>query len=150
MASDGPSTRNEQRRAVKRLRRQLRARQRTQAGGEINPLAMAPSAQRAEEAGQANPWRWNSGRLTFFNRRPGSRHDSPVVLFTPLATETLPAAFVSKMISDPPGTVSGAVYRNDGTIVPEFLAYDELTQHRRLRRQSARARTGADRGCRMD
>lgn len=134
MASDGPSTRIAQRRAVKRLRRQLRARQRTQAGGEINPLAMAPSAQRAEEAGRANHWRWSSGRLTFFNRRPGSHHHSPVVQFTPLATETLPAAFVSKMISDPPGTVSGAVYRNDGTIVPEFLAYDELMQHRRLRR----------------
>ena len=132
MASDGPSTRNEQRQAVKRLRRQLRARQR--ADGEINPLAMAPLALRAEEAGQARPWRWSSGRLTFFNRKPGSRHDSPVVQLTPLATETLPAAFVSRMISDPPGTVSGAVYRNDGKIVPEFLAYDELTQHRRLRR----------------
>lgn len=139
MESDGSSTRDERRRARKRLRRQVRVRERALADNQIDPPASAPPALRVEEAGRSKHWRWSSGRLTFFNRKPRTRYDSPVVHSTPLEAQTLPTALVSRMKDPalPPGTFSCAVYRNDGTILPEFLAYDELTQHRKFRRLNA-------------
>jgi len=87
----------------------------------MNPLEREPLAS----------FRWTREGLTFFNRMPRASH-LPVVESVPFAVETFSSAFVPALFHPtlPPDTFSGAVYRKDGTIVPEFLEYDALTQHR--------------------
>ncbi|MCW5736514.1 MAG: glycosyltransferase family 61 protein [Enhydrobacter sp.] len=75
--------------------------------------------------------RWTIGGLTYFRKKP---EDSqlPVVEHVPLEAETITSAFVPGVYhpSLPPGTYSGAVYREDRTLVREFMEYDALTQER--------------------
>ena len=82
-------------------------------------------------------WKQTLGPLTFFNDAPREDH-LPVVEAVPLAVEGIRSAFVSGRI-DPdmagdPQLYSGAVYREDGKIVPEFLEHDQLTATRPRRR----------------
>src|SRR5262245_29176901 len=79
--------------------------------------------------------RWQIGTLTFFNRLPSPAH-LPVVEPVPLTASILRSAFVSGFTHPtlPPGTHSGAVYDSNRKIIPEFLEYDAVTQHRVPRR----------------
>lgn len=91
------------------------------------------------DEGRPGPWRWDIGGLTFFKRKPG-KAKLPVVESVPLAAETIASAFVpgASHPTLPPGTpLSGAVYRSDRTIVPEFLEHDALTQDRVPKRLNA-------------
>lgn len=112
------------------------------------PKAEPPKVERAPEPkkkARSRPrekapppnWRWSVGRLTFFNEKR-RRFSPPVVESVPLEAETIMPAFVSKARDPalPPGAFSGAVYRDDGKIVPEFLEYDALTQHRVYKRMN--------------
>jgi capsular polysaccharide biosynthesis protein len=81
-------------------------------------------------------WRVSRGNLTFFNCTP---KQIPTLLIEniPMTAEVLPEAFVSsceRQANDAVGPVvfSGAVYRRDGTIVPEFI------EHERLQEESGR------------
>lgn len=86
----------------------------------------------------AQVWRWNDGRLTFFNLDPRGRHVLACNGHTALEAEEIPNALVSRQRDRamPPRAFSGAVYRSDGHIVPEFMEQDELLRHRWNRRMN--------------
>lgn len=123
-----------QRRQRKRQARQQRLAQARQ----LNPLETQSLAPGRVDEGRAASWRWIVDGLTYFNRKPPSAH-LPVVEHVPLVAETIASAVVSGMLHPAvaPGTFSGAVYRADRRIVPEFLEYDELTKHRVPKRVNA-------------
>lgn len=85
-----------------------------------------------QQCGDSPVWRWSDGRLTFFNLNPDSRHVLAEEEVQSLEVEEIPAALLSRQRDPmlPPRAFSGAVYRSDGHIVPEFLEQDALTQHR--------------------
>ena len=130
------------------LARQQRAEENRQRQAESRPaLHLARRQRRTEEKQrelekerldrrqqrQRDPvWRWSDGKLTFFNLNRSSRHVPAEVDIRLLEVEEIPSALVSRQREPalPPGTFSGAVYRKDGHIVPEFLEHDELTKHR--------------------
>jgi capsular polysaccharide biosynthesis protein len=99
---------------------------------QLNPLENDVLSRELQEAKET---RWRVGALTFFNRLPKAEL-LPVVEPVPFTAKIIHSAFVSGFSHPtlPPGTYSGAVYGSDRKIVPEFLEYDAVTQHRVPRR----------------
>jgi capsular polysaccharide biosynthesis protein len=125
-------------RTLRRQRKRRARRLRLAPSQHLNPLEGQPLATGRAEERQPPPWRWIIDGLTYFNRKPPSAH-LPVVEHVPLVAETIAPAFVSGMFypASARDTFSGAVYRADRRIVPEFLEFDELTKHRVPKRVNA-------------
>lgn len=125
-------------RTLRRQRKGRAAQQRREQTHQLSSLESQLPRPRLVEEGQARPWRWTIDGVTYFNRKPGIAH-LPVVERVPLVAETIASAVVSGMLHPTlaPGTYSGAVYRADRRIVPEFLEYDALTAHRVPKRVNA-------------
>lgn len=125
-------------RTLRRQRKRRAAQQRLEQAHQLSSLESQSPRPRLVAERPARPWRWTIGGVTYFNRKPGSSH-LPVVERMPLVAETIASAVVSGRLHPTlaPGTYSGAVYRDDRRIVPEFLEYDALTAHRVPKRVNA-------------
>lgn len=99
-----------------------------------------PEGRTNGETAKPGKWKRTIGSLTFFNGVP-ARARLPLVEPVPLAAETIRSAFVSGFASRETAMdaqlYSGAVYREDGRIVPEFLEYERLPAQWARRRVNA-------------